>query len=95
MFLDSAASLNHIALNSDASSQTVVAERLNEHDIDFRTIDHGYCTSLYVVDPDGLSVEFTVDSEQFKKIERWQKANAHSELERWAAGDHSPNNRLR
>lgn len=95
MFLDSEDSLNHVALNSDASNQAAVAERLDKHGIDFRTIDHGYCTSLYVVDPDGLSVEFTVDSEQFKKIEAWQKANARSELERWVAGDHSPNNRLR
>ena len=60
-----------------------------------RTTDHGYCVSLYVTDPDGLTLEFTADPENVAEISEWQRSNAHSELQRWLAGDHAPNNRLR
>ena len=55
-------------------------------------LEHGYCRSLYVVDPAGLIVEFTVDHPDVDKINADQLSKAHSELARWLAGDHSPNN---
>ena len=55
-------------------------------------LNHGYCYSLYVFDPSGLLVEFTVDHEDVDEINAKQKAIAHAELERWLAGDHTPNN---
>ena len=60
-----------------------------------RTIDHGYCTSLYVTDPDGLMVEFTRDVENADAINAHQRATAHASLARWVAGDTTPNNDVR
>ena len=93
--LDSAASLNHVALATDAACQVAVARRLDDAGIAHRTVDHGYCTSLYVSDPDGLTVEFTVDALNAVELGERQRATAHNELRRWLAGDHRPNNDVR
>jgi glyoxylase I family protein len=95
MVLDSSDSLNHVALAANASSQAKVRERLDAADIPHRTVNHGYCTSLYVLDPDGLTVEFTVDAPGVDELNTWQRSNAHEALERWLGGDHSPNNNVR
>ena len=55
-------------------------------------LDHGYCYSLYVKDPADLLIEFTVDDADVEQINKDQLAKAHSELARWLAGDHAPNN---
>jgi hypothetical protein len=55
-------------------------------------LNHGYCYSLYVLDPAQLIIEFTVDHEDVDQINEEQRLKAHSELERWLAGDHTPNN---
>ncbi len=47
---------------------------------------------MYVSDPSGLLIEFTVDHEDVDKITAERRKDAHSELKRWLAGDHSPNN---
>jgi glyoxylase I family protein len=59
------------------------------------SIDHGYCVSLYVTDPDGVTLEFTSDPADIDEIGAWQARTAHDTLERWLAGDHTPNNGLR
>jgi len=58
-------------------------------------LDHGYCRSLYAVDPDGMIVEFTVDHPDAEKINAIRRADAHAELKRWLAGDHRSNNMFR
>jgi hypothetical protein len=58
-------------------------------------LEHGYCRSVYVVDPDGMIVEFTVDHADVDKINAKRRADAHTELKRWLAGDHTPNNMFR
>ncbi len=93
--LDSGASLNHVALATDAAGQADLVGRLDAAGIPHRTVDHGYCTSLYVSDPDGLTVEFTVDAPDVDEIDAHQRATAHDELRRWLAGDHTPNNDIR
>jgi len=60
-----------------------------------RLVDHGYCRSLYVVDPDDLTVELTVDAPDVEAINEVRRRDAASELARWLAGDHRPNNNLR
>jgi hypothetical protein len=48
--------------------------------------------SLYATSPDGLRVEFTVDPANVEEINAVRRADAHSELERWLAGDRAVNN---
>jgi hypothetical protein len=50
---------------------------------------------MYVESPDGLITEFTVDTEDAARIDEIRRADAHSELARWVAGDHRTNNDLR
>lgn len=93
--LDSRDSLNHVALATDADTQQAIRDRLDAAQVAHRSVDHGYCVSLYVLDPDGLTVEFTVDAVDATAINRWQRESAHAELERWLAGDRRPNNDVR
>jgi catechol-2,3-dioxygenase len=58
-------------------------------------IDHGYCASLYVTDPNGLNLEFTVDHPEADKIAAKRTASAHDDLRKWLAGDRSTNNEWR
>ena len=93
--LDSGASLNHIALATDAAGQAGIVLRLDAEGVPHRTIDHGYCRSLYMSDPDGLTVEFTVDAPDVDELDARQRETAHAELKRWLGGDHTPNNDVR
>ena len=95
MALDSRHSLNHVALATSADRQDALRRRLDEAGVSSRTVDHGYCRSLYVLDPDGLTVEFTVDAANVAELNEWQRGIAHAELDRWLAGDHTPNNTAR
>ena len=88
-------SLNHVALAVDEPGQDELTRRLRAHEVPFRVVDHGYCRSLYVTDPDGLTVEFTCDANNADEIGAQRRADAHSELQRWLAGDRTPNNDLR
>ncbi len=45
-------------------------------------------------DPDGMIVEYTLDADDVADINAMRLADARSELKRWLAGDHRPNNRL-
>jgi catechol 2,3-dioxygenase-like lactoylglutathione lyase family enzyme len=88
-------SLGHLALQADAAVQQALADRLTAEAIPWRIVDHGYCRSLYVVDPDGLTIELTVDAPDAAAIGEMRRRDATSELRRWLAGDHRPNNDLR
>ena len=87
--------LNHVALAVDAAAQVAIAARLDENALRYRVVDHGYCRSLYVTDPDNLTVEFTLDAPNAAEINAKRRVDAHDELRRWLAGDHTPNNDLR
>jgi hypothetical protein len=50
---------------------------------------------VYVTDPNGLILEFTLDHPEADKINRTRLANAHADLKRWMAGDHTSNNTYR
>ena len=85
----------HIAMKVDQETQDRLREQVaaagyTEPQTYF--LEHGYCHSLYVVDPAGLIIEFTVDHPDVAKINRDQAQKAHSELKRWLDGDHAPNN---
>jgi len=84
----------HIALNVTADVQRAIETRLAESGWDARprVVDHGYCRSLYTLDPNGLRLEFTVDADNADEIARDREADAHDTLKRWLAGDRSSNN---
>ena len=88
-------SLNHIALAVDDAGQQELIERLDANGVGHRVVDHGYCRSLYIQDPDGLAVEFTCDATDVDRINSLRQSDAHSELQRWLEGDRTPNNDLR
>ena len=91
---------HHIALNVDAETQAAVKARLAA--AGYRApatyvLEHGYCRSLYAVDPDGMIVELTCDAPDAVKpnLVQARRDRAHSELKRWLAGDHTSNNTYR
>ena len=89
---------HHIALNVDQETQQGIESRLAAAGYkEPRTfvLEHGYCRSVYVTDPNGLILEFTLDSPRAEEINRTRRASAHADLERWVAGDHTPNNTYR
>ena len=89
---------HHIALKVDSEVQKGIEGRLREAGYEeprMFVLEHGYCRSLYAVDPDGMIVEFTVDHRDADKINAQRAKDAHSELKRWLAGNHESNNIFR
>jgi len=89
---------HHIALSVDQPTQAAIEARIAKAGIkppQTYVLEHGYCRSVYVVDPNGLTLEFTLDHPQVETITRERRADAHQELKRWLAGDHHSNNTYR
>jgi len=89
---------HHIALNVDKETQDGIEKRLKEagyREPQSFVLEHGYCRSVYVTDPNGMIVEFTLDHPEVEKINKDALGKAHSELERWLKGDHTSNNTYR
>lgn len=86
----------HIALKVDAEGQAELQRRLDEAGVENSfELEHGYCRSLYAEDPNGMLVEFTVDTDGVEQINADRQADAHETLKAWLAGDHSSNNNYR
>jgi len=53
--------VNHVAFNvADAAALAEIRERCRAHDVPIQSeIDHGWCQSIYLMDPNGIMVEFT------------------------------------
>jgi catechol 2,3-dioxygenase-like lactoylglutathione lyase family enzyme len=85
----------HVALKTDEENQAAIHQRCKAAKIDTFEFDHGYCRSLYVRDPDGLLVEFTVDPPDVDQINAMQERIAHQTLAAWQRGDRTPNNSIR
>lgn len=86
---------DHVAMAASQATQDGIRARAAAADIPHRVVDHGYCTSLYLWDPDGLLLEFTVDEPGAVADADQHRAKAHAELARWRAGDRRSNNRYR
>ncbi len=89
---------HHIALNVDGETQKGIERRLAAAGYkEPRTfvLEHGYCRSVYVTDPNDLILEFTLDNPEAAKGAMERQKNARSELKRWMAGDHTSNNTFR
>jgi len=89
---------HHIALNVEKETQQAIERRLaaaGYKEPQTFVLEHGYCRSVYVTDPNGLILEFTLDSPKVLEINRDRLADAHAALKRWMAGDHTSNNTYR
>jgi glyoxylase I family protein len=88
----------HIALQVDKDAQDELERRILAAGITLPntyTLEHGYCRSVYVKDPNGMIIEFTYDDPRAAPLDAERRANAHGELKRWLAGDHHNNNPFR
>lgn len=93
-----ASPFHHIALNVDAQTQQAIEKRLaaaGYKEPQSFVLEHGYCRSVYVTDPNGLILEFTLDDPRAEQINQTRRASAHADLKRWMAGDHTSNNTYR
>jgi catechol 2,3-dioxygenase-like lactoylglutathione lyase family enzyme len=89
---------HHIALKVSAEVQADIERRLKAAGFSeprMFVLEHGYCRSLYAVDPDGMIVEFTVDHPKVVEINAQRRKTAHADLKRWLGGDHTSNNTYR
>lgn len=89
---------HHVALHVDKETQEAIEKRIKDagyKEPQTYVLEHGYCRSVYVTDPNGMIVEFVYDSEEaMKDSEKWKNI-AHDELKRWLDGDHTVNNTYR
>ncbi|WP_374571281.1 VOC family protein [Phenylobacterium sp.] len=93
-----ASPFHHIALNVDAATQKEIEERIHAagyREPDTYVLDHGYCRSVYVSDPNGMILEFTCDPPNAPEINAARRKTAHEDLARWLKGDHTSNNTFR
>ena len=85
----------HIALLVTDEQQASIRARAEATGIETMSADHGYCRSLYIRDPNGLLLEFTIDHPDVQQIDAIRAQKAHSDLARWLSGDHASNNEWR
>jgi len=86
---------HHIALKVDKATQTAIEKRIKAAGCkksDTFVLEHGYCRSLYIKDPNGLILEFTLDAPKADQIAKDRRADARATLARWLQGDHTSNN---
>jgi glyoxylase I family protein len=85
----------HVAMLVTPELQDAIRERAEASGVETMVADHGYCRSLYITDPNGLLLEFTVDHPDVDKIDIIRRENSHRDLARWLSGDHTSNNEWR
>ena len=88
----------HIALSVDEETQQRIESRLvaaGYKEPDMYVLDHGYCRSVYVTDPNGMILEFTRDELAAELAAPERQARAKADLARWMSGDHRSNNTYR
>ena len=89
---------HHIALHVDAETQKEIEGRIAKagyKEPQTFVLEHGYCRSVYVQDPNVLILEFCLDAPGADKINETRRAQAHDDLKRWLKGDHTSNNTYR
>jgi catechol 2,3-dioxygenase-like lactoylglutathione lyase family enzyme len=85
----------HLSLLVERATQLDIEARLANAGLHSFRMNHGFCDSLYVKDPNGLTLEFTVDHPDAQNIARTVAASAHDDLRRWIRGERTPNNNWR
>lgn len=88
----------HIALHVDKDGQAELEKRIAAAGYvapQTYVLEHGYCRSVYIKDPNGMILEFTNDEPEALQLDQANRAKAHDELKRWLAGNHENNNPYR
>ncbi|HMC51290.1 MAG TPA: VOC family protein [Acidimicrobiales bacterium] len=63
--------VNHVAFTAGSVDELAQRRRLwQEHGITVVEIDHGFCTSIYATDPNGVMVEFCCQTREFTEEEQ-------------------------
>ena len=76
--------VNHLAFRaSDLGDLATRRQRWLDHGHDVTEIDHGWCTSIYTVDPNGILVEFCTTTQAITQKDR-------DEARRLLADPHPP-----
>jgi catechol 2,3-dioxygenase-like lactoylglutathione lyase family enzyme len=84
---------HHIALEVESKEAVFdFRDKLVEKDHEHMLIDHGYCYSIYMHDPNGMQVELTTRVPETDEIMERHAATAHEDLEKWLAGVTEANN---
>jgi catechol-2,3-dioxygenase len=82
---------HHIALNVDREAREGIEARLKAagyREPESFVLEHGYCRSVYVADPNGMICEVIRGHPDAAKINAQRLRVAHSELRRWLGGDY-------
>lgn len=87
--------LIHLAMRVDEATQKEIRARVEACGTPVIEMDHGYVKSIYITDPDGLLIEFTVEPPNYPEISALKRKTAHEDLKNWMAGDLTPNNDVR
>ncbi|GGI87724.1 hypothetical protein GCM10007973_25180 [Polymorphobacter multimanifer] len=88
----------HVALQVTPDAQAEIEARIAAAGIiepDTYVLEHGYCRSVYVKDPNGMILEFTHDEPGAAAADAERRATARAELARWLGGDRRNNNPYR
>lgn len=61
---------NHIAFHADTVAEVEsIRQRWVSKGHDVAEVDHGWCTSIYTLDPNGIVVEFCVTTQAFTEVD--------------------------
>jgi catechol 2,3-dioxygenase-like lactoylglutathione lyase family enzyme len=64
--------VNHVAFHAEPDGLADLRQRWLDHGIDVMEIDHGFCVSIYAVDPNGILVEWCADTRPLDQTDREQ-----------------------
>ena len=82
---------NHIAFDSpDLDDLKVRLERWLDNGLDCVRIDHGWCTSIYADDPNGITVEFCASTREFTDDDRAAGQRAARRVEAARSNEPTP-----
>jgi glyoxylase I family protein len=87
---------HHLALEVEGlAAIEAIRKRYEAYGLKSRTVDHGYCVSIYTQDPNGMTIEFTTKVPATDAIMAERRPTAHEDLRKWLAGIVENNNRWR
>ncbi|MEQ9495809.1 MAG: VOC family protein [Deltaproteobacteria bacterium] len=87
---------HHVALEVDTKDDVLkFKEKVEAAGVDCMLIDHGYCYSVYMHDPNGMQVELTSRVDKSEEVLEAAAQTAHEDLKKWLAGVTEANNKFR